>query len=314
MGSSLKIDADTARYAISTFVQSEAAILALVFSLSLVAMQQTASSYPPDVSKLFYDFTKNPIYHYTLLIYLLSVILVVCVLIQIPHVPENKLVEIDEASIRFTFQVSIFTFLSILPFVFNTFNFLVPHKLINILQKNRKSGISAVEDKDCIRVLGILLNSLKKHDYDAVKKGLDYFEEYNKEFTDFQQKIVVPLENDRHLKLEKSLYCLAHYFVEVGELSLKLGSTDCNIKIIKNLYDIRIAADEHEIECVTSLTTKSIGKLAKKVIYPLISELNDENSQIHECAVFALGEVRDERVIESIITLTPTNQGISIEY
>jgi hypothetical protein len=281
---SISIDDETARYAISTLVQSEAAILALVFSLSLIAMQQAASSYPPGVSKLFYK--KNPIFLSTLIIYLVSILLGICVLIQIPKAPQG--------SIRFTFLVSIFALFSIFTFVNNTFNFLTPHIWIKSLRNNRKYGIFSVENKDCIHILGILLNSLHKSDYDAVKTGLDYFEDYKMEFIDFQKNIVVPLDHDKRVKFEKSLYTLAHYFVDVGELSLKMGSTaDCTIKIIKNLYDIRKVADEYEMECVTSLTTESIRKLAKKAVCPLNYELNDKNPDNRECASFALGLLRN---------------------
>jgi HEAT repeat protein len=294
---SLQVDPDSARYVISTIVQSEAAILALVFSLSLVIMQQNASSYPPDTSKLFHSFKDNPIFYYTLFIYLISIILGVCVLIQIGSGLDTTLY------VYLTFLFSIFSLLSMYPFVSNTFNFLIPSRLVELLQKNEKSDNPFIEDKNCIRILGILLNSLKKYDFNTVKEGLDFFDNYNKEFLAMQKNIVIPLESNKHIKLEKSLLCLAQYFVDIGELSLKEGYIDCNKIIIKNLYDINKVAKIHNIQSLIPLTTKSIAKLGRNATYPLIAELNDMNSEIHECVVFALGEVKDDNALPPIIKI-----------
>lgn len=50
-------DADSARYMLSAMVQSQAAIVAIVVSLTLIAIQLTASAYSPRVIDIF---KKNP--------------------------------------------------------------------------------------------------------------------------------------------------------------------------------------------------------------------------------------------------------------
>ena len=50
-------DADSARYMLSALVQSQAAIVAIVITLTLIAVQLTASAYSPRVIDIF---KKNP--------------------------------------------------------------------------------------------------------------------------------------------------------------------------------------------------------------------------------------------------------------
>lgn len=51
----IPIDADTARYTLSALIQSESAIVAVIVSLSLVAVQLTASSFSFEITKIFRD-------------------------------------------------------------------------------------------------------------------------------------------------------------------------------------------------------------------------------------------------------------------
>lgn len=50
-------DADSARYMLSALVQTQAAIVAIVITLTLIAVQLTASAYSPRVIDIF---KKNP--------------------------------------------------------------------------------------------------------------------------------------------------------------------------------------------------------------------------------------------------------------
>ena len=63
-------NANSARYMISAFIQSEAAILAIVITLSLFVVQQSSSSYSPRVVEIFKDVRKNPDFYILIGIYL----------------------------------------------------------------------------------------------------------------------------------------------------------------------------------------------------------------------------------------------------
>lgn len=262
-------------------------------------MQQAASSYPPYLTGLYREFKTNPSFKFTVFIYLTLMSLGVCLLIPITE--SNTWGKIVHKCLTpIFFPLSIFAFLSTYLFVSDTFKFLVPKNMIKILKASEKNGIYSVEGKNCIHVLGILLNSFKKYDHSTVMEGLYYLEDCKKELFELRKDIVIPREYEIYLKLEKSLRLLASYFFELGVLSLEVRYKDCTVKIIKDLYDIRTVADKHEMESVVSITTESIGELAKKVVDSLISELNGDDSSIYECAVFALGEVRDRRAVSPI--------------
>ena len=76
-------DKDSAKYLISTIIQSEAAIIAIVVTLSLVAVQQTASSYSTRVIELFKNINTNPDFYMLIFIYFTSIIYEMWVLKQI---------------------------------------------------------------------------------------------------------------------------------------------------------------------------------------------------------------------------------------
>jgi hypothetical protein len=62
-------NADSARYMISALIQSEAAILAIVITLTLVVVQQSASSFSPRVIEIFKNIKKNPDFYFIIVIY-----------------------------------------------------------------------------------------------------------------------------------------------------------------------------------------------------------------------------------------------------
>ncbi len=295
-----KIDVTKIGDPIGIIVGGEATIIALVFSISLVVMQQAASSYPPYLTGLYREFKTNPSFKFTVFIYLTLMSLGVCLLIPITEYQTTWGNTVHKCLIPVFFPLSLFALFSTYLFVSDTFKFLVPKNMIKILKASEKSGIYSIEGKNCIHVLGILLNSFKKYDHSTVMEGLYYLEDCKKKLFELRKDIVVPREYEIYLKLEKSLRLLASYFFELGVLSLEVGYKDCTVKIIKDLYDLRTVADRHEMESIVSITTESIEELAKKVVDSLISELNGDNSEIYECAVFALGEVRDRRAVSPI--------------
>ncbi|MDK2937888.1 MAG: hypothetical protein PWQ51_52 [Methanolobus sp.] len=63
-------DANSARYMISALIQSEAAILGIVITLSLLVVQQSATSLSPRVISIFRNFKKNPDFYLLMMIYL----------------------------------------------------------------------------------------------------------------------------------------------------------------------------------------------------------------------------------------------------
>lgn len=130
-------DPDSARYLLSTLIQSEAAILAIVITLSLVAVQQTASSYSPRVIEVFKDWKSNPDFYILMATYLISMVYGIWVLKQIGSDKSGNIVSFDhsffnsfETHIWFSYTLGIFSFFSLVPYIRNTLDLLKPSNII----------------------------------------------------------------------------------------------------------------------------------------------------------------------------------------
>ena len=152
-------DANSARYMISALIQSEAAILAIVITLSLVVVQQTASSFSPRVIEIFKDFKKNPDFYLLIAIYL-SVIIYSALVLKIINEKLSftkvnydflepsltigndflslRIVETSQSfsiqtHIWITYFLSIFAFIALIGYIKHTMDLLNPSSLIRIL-------------------------------------------------------------------------------------------------------------------------------------------------------------------------------------
>lgn len=136
-------NADSARYLLSTLIQSEAAILAIVITLSLVAVQQTASSYSPRVIEVFKDRKSNPDFYILMAIYLISITYGIWVLKQISNDHNTgSIVNFDhslfnsfEVHIWFSYALGVFSFFSLIPYIQNTLDLLKPSNMIEQISK-----------------------------------------------------------------------------------------------------------------------------------------------------------------------------------
>lgn len=131
---------DSARYLLSTLIQSEAAILAIVITLSLVAVQQTASSYSPRVIEVFKNWKSNPDFYLLMLTYLISIVYGVWVLKQIWS-DNGNIKNFDhrfcsfEAHIWFCYALGAFLLFSLVPYIRHTLDLLKPSNMIEQISK-----------------------------------------------------------------------------------------------------------------------------------------------------------------------------------
>jgi len=106
---------------ISALIQSEAAILAIVITLSLVAVQQASSSYSPRVIEIFKDIQKNMDFYILIGIYLVAMIYGNWVLKQINSDSFGNLANFEnpvlfpffESHVRLTYVLGSFAFIAL---------------------------------------------------------------------------------------------------------------------------------------------------------------------------------------------------------
>jgi len=134
-------DADSARYLLSALVQSQAAIVAIVISLTLIAVQLTASAYSPRVIDIF---KKNPDMWILLGCYGVSIFygFIVLKLVEGAEggtVSQSVIWSLGSVSISFEFYVSLaywlgaFAFIALFPYMWNIIRLLKSGNIINRL-------------------------------------------------------------------------------------------------------------------------------------------------------------------------------------
>lgn len=112
-------DANSARYLISALIQSEAAIFAIVITLSLVVIQQSASSFSPRVIEVFKNFKKNPDFYIIIVIYIGVMLYSALILKVIDDSLTNSKIDYNNLDVIKTIGNDIFS----LQIVENNYNF-----------------------------------------------------------------------------------------------------------------------------------------------------------------------------------------------
>jgi hypothetical protein len=176
----LHTDVDSARYMLSALIQSEAAIVALVVTLSLVAVQLAASSYSARVIEVF---RKAPDLWILMGIYGVAIFygLGVLKLIEKANPAVNNLSNLEE-HVAFSYNLGVFAFVALVPYIWNTLDMLKPSTVIKVLSEEITKGniLSAIKDDslkpneiDPIQpIIDIVRGSMMKYDYETIREGL----------------------------------------------------------------------------------------------------------------------------------------------
>ncbi len=133
----LHTDVDSARYMLSALVQSEAAIVALVVTLSLVAVQLAAQSYSARVIDVF---RRTPDLWILMGIYGIAIFygLGVLKLIERANPALNSLSNL-EGHVALSYYLGVFAFVALVPYIWKTLDLLKPSIVINMLGKNKQA-------------------------------------------------------------------------------------------------------------------------------------------------------------------------------
>ncbi|MCZ7381481.1 MAG: DUF2254 domain-containing protein [Candidatus Methanoperedens sp.] len=127
----LHTDVDSARYMLSALVQSEAAIVALVVTLSLVAVQLAAQSYSARVIEVF---RRTPDLWILMGIYGIAIFYGLGVLKMIEKAnPQVNSLSNLEGHVAFSYYLGVFAFVALGPYIWNTLELLKPSSVIRLL-------------------------------------------------------------------------------------------------------------------------------------------------------------------------------------
>jgi hypothetical protein len=174
-------DANSARYMLSALVQSQAAIVAIVITLTLIAVQLTASAYSPRVIDIF---KKNPDMWLLLGCYGISIFYGFIVLKRVEgaegeFVSQSAIWSLGPISVSFEFCVSMaywlgaFTFVALFPYMLDVIRLLKPESIIKRLTiEITKDKFLNKKEHPLQPIVDIIHGSIMKYDIATTRIGL----------------------------------------------------------------------------------------------------------------------------------------------
>lgn len=278
----LHTDVDSARYMLSALVQGEAAIVALVVTLSLVAVQLAAQSYSARVIEVF---RRTPDLWILMGIYGIAIFygLGVLKLIERANPQVGRLSNL-EGYVAFSYYLGVFAFVALVPYIWNTLNLLKPSTVINMLAERitNQSILSiekSVDDDPILPIIDIVRSSLIKYDHDTLREGLraikdrvnnilknEIFRKDRISTGEFLFKSVTSEgEVKYHFEKDKGKefnHIFAH-ISRIGKLAASNKNEDSTIEVITTLRENGMTAAKQKLEEATSYAVHALGEVGK---------------------------------------------------
>jgi len=246
---------DSARYLLSSLVQGEAAVFALVITLSLVVVQIAASSYSVRVIHIF---KRLPDLWILIFIYIFTIFYSLAILKMIDQVDQN--VNDLTYDISFSFILGVFAFIALVPYFLNVIEFTNPYTLLSHLAK------SINEDKIIMShhigdqndpfqpLMDIIYSSFNKYDMGIVIEGMEAME----------SKIMILLKSTKkeEVNIEK-INEIANRFLShlsgLAKVIVDRRDEDASILALNIFGRIGTEASKGDLNQVTDLVIWSLG-------------------------------------------------------
>jgi hypothetical protein len=268
-----QIENESAMYFLSALVQSQAAILAIVITLTLIAVQLTSSHYSPRVIDIF---KKDPALWWFLCYYGFSIFFGLCILMMM-QVIQNENLDILAVSNCYSYHISlehwiyavyliaISTFVALFRYMRTVFDLLKPSNIIkklsdNITKENISKHIKSVEDHNENRIIpieedpvqpivDIIHGSVMRYDFATTRDGINAI-------TNRAIEVMNPNEH----KISKH-FC--DHFKRIGKLAVNSGGEESVIEVIKNLEAFGESAAKRESVVTIANVAKCIRSVGK---------------------------------------------------
>ena len=240
-------DADSARYMLSALVQSQAAIVAIVVSLTLIAVQLTASAYSPRVIRIFRD---NFDMWLLLGLYGGSIFygLLVLKMIRGEDLSQIPLFCIPlETHISYAFFLGFFSIVMLFLYMRNIINLLNPANIINRLRTEiTKDNLLNSKEDPIQPILDIVHGSIMKYDIETTRVGL-------KAVT---QQIIKVSDSNGEGKITEH-FC--KHLERASRLAISKEDEDSTVEVIKCLAKFGKSTAEKKLKDAISQVTETLG-------------------------------------------------------
>lgn len=276
---------DSVKFFISSLIQSEATVIAIVITLSLVMIQLTASTYSARVIDIFKE---SSIIWIILGTYVTAIVYGLTILKFIDVIAASGISNF-ETIIWIAYLLAIFAFGALILYLIIALNIMKSSTVITsfarkLTRDNILSGVSENErivendstslnysyiypdvrksgieiDADPIQpIIDIIHSSMMKYDYGTMRHGLNVLENYmvdilmNNEFG-----------NDEGIITKHIL----NHIERVGKLAASREDEDSVEEVVNVIFIIGMSAVEHKIENLASQTVNSIKNIGRSAI------------------------------------------------
>lgn len=257
-------DADSARYMLSAMVQAQAAIVAIVITLTLIAVQLTASVYSPRVIDVF---KKNPDMWILLVIYGASMLYGLIVLkMMVGEVVVGEAREIVshdvfwvlgyvpmsfECCVSVAYWLQAFTFVALFPYMLNIIGLLEAEAIMQrLVIKITNDKILNSKYGPIDTIMDIIRGTVMKCDIATTGVGL-------KAVTD---RMIEIIDSDGQKKIS-SHFC-AH-LERIGKLAVSQDDHESVIKVLESLESFGESTAEKRLRGAPFHAARSLGVVGK---------------------------------------------------
>lgn len=293
---SVETDIDSARYMLSALIQSEAAIIAIVITLTLVAVQHTSSTYSTRIIDIFK--TRNPDFWILFFIYLFSMIYSLSVLkiIKDGHIIESQIFR--------AYFLSMFAFISLIPYMWNTIGLLKPTRIILILSEKitKKNLLNYVNDENrklendpFLPIIDIVTRSLINYDYSTAREGLIKLFE-----------LTIKIEKQDHLgnkDFKEIVEIFIGHFITIVKLAINKSDKICIFIVLSWLYETLTIFVEKDMEYKATDIVGLVGDIGKLSIEKKIN-----GPQVHSIRVLEkignLSFEKNMKILQRSVTIS----------
>lgn len=263
-------DAESSRYMLSALVQTEAAIIAIVITLSLVAVQLAASSYSARIIKVF---RTNPDLWILIGIYGIAIFFGLSVLKLINNLNIYDIVKF----VNFAFYLGFYAYLSLIIYIWNLLDLLKPSKIIKKLCGNitKNNILLAIEDKKIIEIdpiqpiIDIIVNSLMKYDIETVRNGLTAIGDRTKFILENEE-----LELEEEVKI--SAFIIESHLIGIGKIAASRKDAASTLKVITTLRKIGMVTVEQKYYTIMRKVAESFTKIGIITIEEKLEDTTNE--------------------------------------
>ncbi len=276
---------DSVKFFLSSLIQSEATVIAIVITLSLVVIQLTASTYSTRVIDIFKE---SPIIWIIVGTYVSAITYGLTTLKFIDFIASTGISNF-ETSVWIAYLLAIFAFGALILYLISALDIMKSSTVINsfarrITSENILSGVSENEkivdndstslnysyiysdilkpvieiDADPIQpIIDIIHSSMMKYDYGTMRYGLKVLENY----------VIDILKNNEFSKDEGIITKhILNHLERVGKLAASRDDEDSVEEVVTVIFIIGKSAVEHEIENLAGEAVNSIKNIARSAI------------------------------------------------